>query len=124
MLDLLAAEGVGCIAFSPLAQGLLTDKYLSGIPAVSRASKSHGFLKPAQITQDTLSKVRLLNEIAKRRGQKLAQMALAWVLRDKAMTSVVIGASRIEHIDDAASALDRLQFSTEELSSIDEILKT
>jgi L-glyceraldehyde 3-phosphate reductase len=124
LLDLLAAEGVGCIAFSPLAQGLLTDKYLSGIPAGSRASKAHGFLKPAQITQDTLSKVRRLNEIAKSRGQKLAQMALAWVLRDKAMTSVVIGASRIEHIDDAASALDRLQFSAEELYNIDEILKT
>jgi len=124
LLDLLAAEGVGCIAFSPLAQGLLTDKYLSGIPAGSRASKAHGFLKPAQITEGTLSKVRRLNEIAKSRGQKLAQMALAWVLRDKAMTSVVIGASRTEHIDDAAAALDRLQFSTEELCSIDEILKT
>jgi L-glyceraldehyde 3-phosphate reductase len=122
LLDLLAAEGVGCIAFSPLAQGLLTDKYLSGIPAGSRASKTHGFLKPAQITEDTLSKVRQLNELAKRRGQKLAQMALAWVLRDKAMTSVLIGASRLEQIDDAVGALRSLHFHDEELKTIDGIL--
>jgi L-glyceraldehyde 3-phosphate reductase len=123
LLDLLAAEGVGCIAFSPLAQGLLTDKYLGGIPAGSRASKAHGFLKPAQITEEKLSKVRRLNELAQQRGQKLAQMALAWVLRDKAMTSTVIGASRVEHIDDAVAALDRLQFSDEEFNTIETILR-
>jgi L-glyceraldehyde 3-phosphate reductase len=123
LLDLLAAEGVGCIAFSPLAQGLLTDKYLGGIPAGSRASKAHGFLKPEQITKEMLDKVRKLNEIAKKRGQKLAQMAVAWVLRDKAMTTVLIGASRKEQIDDAVGALDRLQFSAEELRSIDHILQ-
>ncbi|HEY2827457.1 MAG TPA: aldo/keto reductase, partial [Pirellulales bacterium] len=123
LLDLLAAEGVGCIAFSPLAQGLLTDKYLGGIPAGSRASKAHGFLKPEQITKEMLDKVRKLNEIAKKRGQKLAQMAVAWVLRDKAMTTVLIGASRTEQIDDAVGALDRLQFSAEELRSIDHILQ-
>ncbi len=122
LLDLLAAEGVGCIAFSPLAQGLLTDKYLSGIPAGSRASKTHGFLKPAQITEDTLSKVRQLNELAKRRGQKLAQMALAWVLRDKAMTSVLIGASSPQQIDDAVGALRSLHFHDEELKAINDIL--
>jgi L-glyceraldehyde 3-phosphate reductase len=122
MLDLLAAEGVGCIAFSPLAQGLLTDRYLNGIPAGSRASKAHGFLKPEQVTEQALSKVRQLDEIAKRRGQKLAQMAVAWLLRDKAMTSVLIGASRVEQIDDAVGALDRLQFSDDELRRIDEIL--
>ncbi len=122
LLDLLAAEGVGCIAFSPLAQGLLTDKYLSGIPAGSRASKAHGFLKPAQITEDTLTKVRQLNELAKQRGQKLAQMALAWVLRDKAMTSVLIGASRPEQIDDAVAALRLLRFHDNELKAIDDIL--
>ncbi len=122
LLDLLATEGVGCIAFSPLAQGLLTDKYLSGIPAGSRASKTHGFLKPAQITEDTRSKVRQLNELAKRRGQKLAQMALAWVLRDKAMTSVLIGASKLEQIDDAVDALRLLHFHDEELKTIDGIL--
>jgi L-glyceraldehyde 3-phosphate reductase len=123
LLDLLAAEGVGCIAFSPLAQGLLTDKYLEGIPAGSRASKAHGFLKPEQITKEMLAKVRKLNEIAKKRGQKLAQMAVAWVLRDKAMTTVLIGASRTEQIDDAIGALDHLQFSAEELRSIDHILQ-
>jgi L-glyceraldehyde 3-phosphate reductase len=122
LLDLLAAEGVGCIAFSPLAQGLLTDKYLGGIPAGSRASKAHGFLKPAQITEDTLAKVRQLNELAKQRGQKLSQMALACVLRDKAMTSVLIGASRAEQIDDAVGALSMLTFNDHELKTIDDIL--
>ena len=93
LLDALKEEGIGCIAFSPLAQGLLTDKYLGGIPEGSRASKAHGFLKPANITGDKLEKVQKLNEMAKSRGQTLAQMALAWVLRHEAMTSVLIGAS-------------------------------
>ncbi|HTQ39191.1 MAG TPA: aldo/keto reductase [Pirellulales bacterium] len=129
LLDLLAAEGVGCIAFSPLAQGLLTDKYLSGIPAGSRASKSV-FLKPEHITEEKLSIIRRLNDVAKARGQKLSQMALAWVLRDSAanrrhgaMTSVVIGASRVEHIDDAVEMLGQLEFSSAELSNIESILR-
>ena len=123
LLALLEREGVGCIAFSPLAQGLLTDKYLKGIPAGSRASKPHGFLKAAHLTDDKLSKVRRLNEIAQRRGQKLSQMALAWVLRHPAMTSTVIGASRVEQIEDAVASLARLEFSDEELQSIEAILK-
>jgi L-glyceraldehyde 3-phosphate reductase len=122
LLDLLAAEGIGCIAFSPLAQGLLTDKYLSGIPAGSRATKSV-FLKPEHITDEKLSKIRRLNDMAQARGQKLSQMALAWVLRDKAMTSVVIGASCVEHLDDAVGSLRYQTFSAQELSTIDDILQ-
>jgi L-glyceraldehyde 3-phosphate reductase len=122
LLDLLAAEGVGCICFSPLAQGLLTDKYLGGIPAGSRASKSYGFLKPEHVTEAKLDKIRRLNDLAKERGQKLSQMALAWVLRDKAMTSAVIGASRVEQIDDAVGAIQGPGFSAEELETIDNIL--
>ena len=106
LLDTLKEEGIGCIAFSPLAQGLLTDKYLGGgIPEGSRASKAHGFLKPANITDEKLNKVQKLNEIAQSRGQTLAQMALAWVLRHEAMTSVLIGASKVEQIEDAVGML-------------------
>ena len=123
LLALLEREGIGCIAFSPLAQGLLTDKYLKGIPAGSRASKPHGFLKAAHLTDEKLSKVRRLNEIAQRRGQKLSQMALAWVLRQPAMTSTVIGASRVEQIEDAVASLACFEFSDEELQSIEAILK-
>jgi L-glyceraldehyde 3-phosphate reductase len=123
LLDTLKEEGIGCIAFSPLAQGLLTDKYLSGIPEGSRASKAHGFLKPANITDEKLSKVRKLNDLAQSRGQTLAQMALAWVLRHEAMTSVLIGASRVSQIEDAVGALQRLDFSADELQKIENILK-
>ncbi len=124
LLQTLKEEGVGCIAFSPLAQGLLTDKYLGGnIPEGSRASKAHGFLKPANITDDKLNKVRKLNEIAKSRVQTLAQMALAWVLRHEVMTSVLIGASKVEQIDDAVGTLKRLDFSATELAQIEAILK-
>ena len=123
LLTVLEKEGIGCIAFSPLAQGLLTDKYLRGIPDGSRASKPHGFLKPADITDDTQSKVKRLNDLAKGRGQTLAQMALAWVLRHKAMTSVLIGASKVEQIEDAVGTLNNLNFATEELQKIDGILK-
>lgn len=123
LLDTLEEEGIGCIAFSPLAQGLLTDKYLGNdIPEGSRASKAHGFLKPANITDEKLGKVRKLNEIAKSRGQTLAQMALAWILRHKAMTSVLIGASKVEQIEDAVGALRRLNFSNDELQQIETIL--
>ena len=123
LLSTLTEEGVGCIAFSPLAQGLLTDRYLSGIPEGSRASKAHGFLKPANITDDKLAKVRKLNELAKSRNQTLAQMALAWVLRYEAMTSVLIGASKLEQIEDAVKAIDHLDFAPPELQQIEMILK-
>jgi L-glyceraldehyde 3-phosphate reductase len=123
LLQTLKEEGIGCIAFSPLAQGLLTDKYLGGIPTGSRASKEHGFLKPAHLTDDKLSKVRTLNELAQSRGQTLAQMALAWVLRHESMTSVLIGASKVQQIEDAVGALQRLDFSTDELQKIETILK-
>jgi L-glyceraldehyde 3-phosphate reductase len=122
LLQTLKEEGIGCIAFSPLAQGLLTDKYLGGIPEGSRASKEHGFLKPAHITDDKLSKVRKLNELAQSRGQTLAQMALAWVLRHEAMTSVLIGASKVEQIDDAVGTLQHLDFTSAELEHIEKIL--
>ena len=122
LLDLLAAEGVGCIAYSPLAQGLLTDKYLSGIPEDSRAARAHTFLKPAQITDDKLAKVRALNDLARARGQTLAQMALAWVLRHPGMTSALIGASRASQIEDAVGALDNLAFTADELQAIEAIL--
>jgi L-glyceraldehyde 3-phosphate reductase len=122
LLEALKEEGIGCIAFSPLAQGLLTDKYLDGIPEGSRASKAHGFLRPADITADKLEKVKKLNEMAKLRGQTLAQMALAWVLRHEAMTSVLIGASTVAQIDDAVGTLQQLDFSSEELRQIEMIL--
>lgn len=122
LLATLKEEGIGCIAFSPLAQGMLTDKYLNGIPEGSRASKAHGFLKPAQITDEKLEKVKKLNDLAKSRGQTLAQLALAWVLRHNAMTSVLIGASNTLQIDDAVGALKRLDFSADELGQIETIL--
>jgi L-glyceraldehyde 3-phosphate reductase len=124
LLTVLKEEGIGCIAFSPLAQGLLTDKYLGGrIPEGSRASKAHGFLQPVHITDEKLGKVRKLNELAQSRGQTLAQMALAWVLRHEAMTSVLIGASKVEQIEDAVATLQRLDFSSDELQQIETILK-
>jgi len=124
LLAALKEEGVGCIAFSPLAQGLLTDKYLGGgIPEGSRASKAHGFLKPANITDDKLAKVQKLNELAKSREQTLAQMALAWVLRHENMTSVLIGASKVSQIDDAVGTLKHLDFTSSELEQIETILK-
>jgi L-glyceraldehyde 3-phosphate reductase len=125
LLDVLMEEGVGCIAFSPLAQGVLTDKYLAGdIPDGSRASKKHGFLRPEQITDDKLAKARALNEIAQTRSQSLAQMALAWILRHTGMTSALIGASKVSQIEDAVGALNNLVFSDEELKHIDEITKS
>jgi L-glyceraldehyde 3-phosphate reductase len=115
-------EGIGCIPFSPLAQGLLTDKYLKGIPKGSRASKPHGFLMPHQITEEKLAKVRQLNELAKSRGQSLAQMALAWVLRCREVTSALIGASSVQQIDDGVAALRNLTFSQEEYQMIEKTL--
>jgi L-glyceraldehyde 3-phosphate reductase len=121
LLDTLEAEGVGCIVFSPLAQGMLTDRYLKGIPEGSRASKGH-FLKPKDITRAKLAKIERLNAIAKKRGQSLAQMALAWVLRHDTVTSALIGASRVGQIDDAVGALSRLPFSDKELAAIETVL--
>jgi len=122
LFNVLGQEGVGCIAFTPLAQGLLTNRYLEGIPADSRASKPHGFLKRKDIDDRRLGQVRALREVAQKRGQSLAQMALAWVLRPSAMTSALIGASRVEQVDENVAALERLDFAAEELSLIDTIL--
>jgi len=123
LLQTLKEEGLGCIAFSPLAQGLLTDKYLGGIPEGSRASKAHGFLKPAHITDEKIARVQRLNALATQRGQTLAQMALAWVLRHESMTSVLIGASKISQIEDAVGILNHLEFSGAELQEIETILR-
>ena len=121
LLDLLAAEGIGCIAFSPLAQGLLTDKYLHGIPQGSRASKSHGFLRPAHLTDQKIARVGKLNELARARGQSLAQMALAWVLRQPQMTSALVGASTVAQLEENLAALDNPGFTARELAAIDSI---
>ncbi|MBK7870593.1 MAG: L-glyceraldehyde 3-phosphate reductase [Saprospiraceae bacterium] len=123
LLDVLEEHGVGCIPFSPLAQGMLTDRYLKGIPEDSRAAKSHGFLKTTEITEERLSQIQRLNEIAKQRGQSLAQMALTWLLKDKRITSVLIGASSVEQLDNNLDALQNLHFTQDELSSIESILK-
>lgn len=122
LLGVLDEQGVGCIAFSPLAQGMLTNKYLQGIPADSRAGKPSGFLRPEHVTEDKLGRVRKLGAIAEARGQTLPQLALAWVLRHPGMTSALIGASRMEQIDDAVGALKRLDFSPEELLQVEAVL--
>lgn len=122
LLDVLGAEGVGGIAFCPLAQGLLTDRYLEGIPIDSRAAKPHGFLKQKDVSETRLTQVRALDELARQRGQSLAQMALAWVLRDSRMTSALIGASKVEQIEQNVAAIRNLQFSTEDLRRIEEIV--
>lgn len=121
--EVLEEQGVGSIVFSPLAQGLLTDKYLRGIPEDSRAAKPSVFLQKDQITPELVAKITQLNDIAAARGQKLSQMALAWVLRGGRVTSALIGASRVSQIEDAVAAVDNLDFSTEELSKIEQILK-
>ncbi len=122
LLDVLKEEGIGCIAFSPLAQGLLTDKYLTGIPEGSRASKPHGFLRPEQVTDEKVAKARKLNAMAQARGQTLAQMAVAWVLRHPGMTSALVGASSVRQVEDNVAALNNLAFSAEELKAIEGIL--
>jgi len=118
LLDVLEQEEVGCIAFSPLAQGMLTDKYLDGIPEGSRATQ-HGSLSRDLLTEETLAKIRALNEVASRRGQSLAQLALAWVLRDRRMTSALIGVSSVAQLEANVAALDRLDFDADELAEID-----
>ena len=123
LTDVLKDEGVGSIVFSPLAQGLLTNKYLNGIPAGSRAARSEQiYLGDKDITPEKIAKVHALNEIAKSRGQSLAQLALAWVLNNEVVTSSIIGASRVEQIEDSVAALNNLEFSEEELTKIDDIL--
>jgi L-glyceraldehyde 3-phosphate reductase len=118
LLDALGELGIGCIVFSPLAQGMLTDKYLNGIPEGSRASR-HGSLSPDLINDQSLAKIRALNEIAGRRGQTLAQLALAWTLRDPRVTSTLIGASSVAQLEANVAALDRLELSEDELAEID-----
>jgi len=122
LLDTLENNSVGCAVFSPLFQGLLTDKYLAGIPAGSRASKSDTSLPSSVITPDKISKVKQLNEVAAARGQKLSQLALAWVLKDSRITSVIIGASKVAHINEAVDIQSNLSFTPEELKAIDDIL--
>ncbi|MFW3571427.1 L-glyceraldehyde 3-phosphate reductase [Kosakonia cowanii] len=122
LLDLLQEKGVGSIAFSPLAGGQLTDRYLQGIPADSRAASGSRFLIPDQLTEEKLATVRALNAVAERRGQKLSQMALAWVLRDGKVTSVLIGASKTSQLDDAVGMLANRTFSAQECEEIDAIL--
>ena len=122
LLDVLGDKGIGCIAFSPLAQGMLTDRYLNGIPEGSRASKEF-FLKKEQITQEYLVKIKELNAIAAERGQKLSQMALSWLLKDERITSVLIGASSVNQLNDNLACLKNISFSKDELHKIDEILK-
>lgn len=124
LLDVLGSEGIGCIAFCPLAQGLLTNRYLDGVPADSRASKPHGFLKRDAITPQRLDQIRALNAVARDRGQSLAQMALTWVLRDARVTSALIGASRVEQIEENVKALAAPKLTAEELARIEAVLKT
>ena len=118
LLEVLGQEGVGCIAFSPLAQGVLSTKYLDGVPSGSRASEDH-FLKKQSITDERLAQVRALDSIARSRGQSLAQMAIAWVLRDKRVTSALIGARNVAQLDENLDGLQNLEFSAEELADID-----
>jgi L-glyceraldehyde 3-phosphate reductase len=124
LLQTLAQEGIGCIVFSPLAQGLLTDKYLDGIPKGSRASKPHGFLRPEHVTPAKIARVKQLDELARARDQTLAQMALAWALRHPGMTSALVGASRVAQIEDAVGTLNHLTLGADELRKIEAILKS
>lgn len=123
LLQVLQEEGIGCIAFSPLAQGLLTDRYLQGIPADSRALKPKAYLRRDDVTAEKVEKVRKLQTIAQQRGQSMAQMAIAWVLRHPGMTSALIGASRVSQIEEIVAAQTNLSFSSEELTAIDDVLK-
>ena len=122
LLDVLEEEGVGCIPFSPLAQGLLTNKYLHGIPEDSRAAKPTGFLQQESVNEETVSKIRRLNDIATQRGQTLAQMALSWLLKDSRITSVLVGASRPAQLADSLQCLNNIHFSSGELENIEKIL--
>jgi L-glyceraldehyde 3-phosphate reductase len=118
LLDVLGEQGIGCIVFSPLAQGMLSDKYLDGVPEGSRASRE-GSLSPSLLTDETLAKIRALNDMASRRGQTLAQMALAWTLRDPRVTSTLVGVSSVEQLEANVAAVEHLDFSAEELDEVD-----
>ncbi len=122
LLDILGREGIGFIAFSPLAQGLLTNRYLDGIPQDSRVAKPHGFLQKADITENKIKQIRALNDIAQQRGQSLAQMALAWLLKDNRVTSVLVGASSVAQLEDNLHSLDCLEFTRQELTTIEKTL--
>ncbi|MBN2597428.1 L-glyceraldehyde 3-phosphate reductase [Labilibaculum sp.] len=122
LLDVLEEDGIGGIAFSPLAQGMLTNKYLKGIPEGSRAAKSHGFLQKEQITEKVINKVKALNAIAEKRGQSLAQMAIAWLLKDERITSVLVGASSVNQLDQNINSVANLHFEAMELKAIQKIL--
>jgi L-glyceraldehyde 3-phosphate reductase len=122
LLNVLEKEGIGCIPFSPLAQGILTDRYLEGFPADSRLIRDGRYLKRSQVSEERIEKVKALNQIAKNRGQSMAQMAIAWLLIDPRVTSILIGASRPQQIDDNIAALNHLSFSPEELKDIRRIL--
>ena len=122
LLDVLEEEGIGCIVFSPLAQGQLTDRYLNGIPAGARATKTERVWLTSNDVDQNIDKVRKLNVIAQQRGQKLSQMAIAWVLRKPQVTSALIGASSVQQLDDNLAALENLSFSQEELDKIEKIL--
>lgn len=122
LLDTLEEEGIGSIVFSPLDQGILTNKYISGIPEGSRAARESGFLKKEGVTEEKIEKVEKLNKIAEDRGQNMAQLALTWVLRQPAVTSVLIGASKVSHIEDAVGIQEKLELSKDELKAIEEIL--
>ena len=123
LLDVLENDGAGCIAFSPLAQGMLTDKYLNGIPDGSRASREHTSLNPNQVSSANIEKARKLNALALDRGQSLAQMAIAWLLKDDRITSVLVGASKVSQLHNSLESLNKLDFSSDELQRIEEILK-
>jgi len=122
LLEVLETTGMGCIAFSPLAQGLLSNKYLGGIPDNSRAAKAHGALKSTQITPEILTKITALNTLAEKRGQSLAQMAIAWLLRDNRVTSVLVGASSVTQLEDSLQTLKKTDFNQDELKQIEQIL--
>jgi L-glyceraldehyde 3-phosphate reductase len=122
LLDVLEKNGVGCIPFSPLAQGLLTDRYLKGIPQDSRAAKEHGFLKTHEITEEKMNKINRLNEMATRRGQTLSQMAIAWLMKKPVITSVLIGVSSLQQLEGNLATLNNLSFTDEELKQIESIL--
>jgi L-glyceraldehyde 3-phosphate reductase len=123
LLDILEEYGAGCIPYSPLAQGLLSDRYLNGIPQDSRAAKPHGFLQVHEVMEETLAKIIKLNQLARQRNQSLAQMALVWLLKDKRITSVLIGASSVQQLDNNLDALNNLNFSGDELNAIENILQ-
>lgn len=123
LLDVLKEKGIGCIPFSPLAQGILTDKYLGGIPDDSRAGKKHGFLKPEQVTNSIMDKVKSLNEFAMERGQKLSQLALQWTARKNEITSLLIGSSNVSHINEAIEMCSQPKLTNDELAEIEKVLK-